>query len=158
MQGYLHERVQGVAVIKSFAIEDHEQKLFYETNNNFLQKALNHTNWNAKAFAAVNTITDISPLLVIGYAGYEVIQGNLSLGTMVAFTGYIERLYNPLRRLVNSSTILTQAIASMDRVFDLIDENTILSINRRHFQLKKRKGILFLKMFGSVTAIKTIMC
>lgn len=122
VQGYLHERVQGVAVIKSFAIEEHEQKLFHKTNSNFLNKALMHTSWNAKAFSVVNTITDISPLLIIGYAGFEAINGRLSIGTLVAFTGYIERLYAPLRRLVNSSTTLTQAIASMDRVFELIDE------------------------------------
>src|SRR5690606_3022496 len=68
------------------------------------------------------TITDIAPLLVIGWAGYEVITGNLSVGTMAAFMGYIERLYAPLRRLMNSSTTLTQSIASMDRMFELMDE------------------------------------
>ena len=41
---------------------------------------------------------------------------------MVAFYAYIERLYGPLRRLVSSSTTLTQAIASMDRMFELMDE------------------------------------
>lgn len=122
VQGYLHERVQGIPVIRSFAIEDHEQKLFDKQNSNFLQKALDHTNWNAKTFAVVNTITDIAPLLVIGYAGYQVIQGDLTVGTLVAFVAYIDRLYNPLRRLVNSSTTLTQALASMDRVFEFIDE------------------------------------
>lgn len=122
VQGYLHERVQGMAVIKSFAIEDHEQKNFDRNNSNFLEKAIDHTKWNAKAFAVVNTITDISPLLVIGYAGYQVIQGNISLGVMMAFVAYIDRLYAPLRRLVNSSTTLTQSIASMDRVFELLDE------------------------------------
>lgn len=122
VQSYLHERVQGMSIIKSFALEKHEQKLFDETNDNFLDKAIAHTKWNAKAFAVVNTITDIAPLLVIGFAGYQVIQGNLTLGTMVAFIAYIERLYSPLRRLVNSSTTLTQAIASMDRVFELVDE------------------------------------
>lgn len=122
VQGYLHERVQGVSVIKSFAIEEHEKKRFYITNNNFLHRAIKHTSWNAKAFAVVNTITDISPLLIIAFASYEVILGNLTVGTMVAFIGYIDRLYNPLRRLVNSSTTLTQAIASMDRVFHLLDE------------------------------------
>lgn len=122
VQGYLHERVQGVSVIKSFAIEEHEKKRFYKTNNNFLHRAIKHTSWNAKAFAVVNTITDISPLLIIAFASYEVILGNLTVGTMVAFIGYIDRLYNPLRRLVNSSTTLTQAIASMDRVFHLLDE------------------------------------
>lgn len=122
VQGYLHERVQGMAVVKSFAIEDYEQTQFDIQNKNFLAKAIDHTKWNAKAFAVVNTITDISPLLVIGYSGYQVIQGNISLGVMMAFIAYIDRLYNPLRRLVNSSTTLTQSIASMDRVFELIDE------------------------------------
>jgi len=122
VQSYLHERVQGMSVIKSFALEKHEQAIFDEANSEFLDKAVDHTRWNAKAFAVVNTITDVAPLLVIAYAGYQVIMGNLTVGTMVAFIAYIERLYNPLRRLVNSSTTLTQAFASMDRVFELMDE------------------------------------
>lgn len=123
VQSYLHERVQGMSIIKSFALEKHEQKIFNDTNDQFLEKAIDHTKWNAKAFAVVNTITDVAPLLVIGYAGYQVILGNLTLGTMVAFIAYIERLYNPLRRLVNSSTTLVQSLASMDRVFELVDED-----------------------------------
>ncbi|XJZ27933.1 ABC transporter ATP-binding protein [Bacillota bacterium Lsc_1132] len=122
VQSYLHERVQGMSVIKSFAIEKHEQNQFNKVNQNFLDKALQHTSWNAKAFAAVNTITDIAPLIVIGYSAYLVIEGNLSIGTMVAFFAYIDKLYNPLRRLVNSSTTLTQSFASMDRVFEFMDE------------------------------------
>ncbi|MBM7580688.1 ABC transporter ATP-binding protein [Jeotgalibacillus terrae] len=122
VQGYLHERVQGMSVIKSFAVEPHEQKQFDQRNGNFLDKAIDQTKWNAKAFAVVNTITDIAPLIVIGYAGYSVINGDLTLGVMVAFIAYVERLYNPLRRLVNSSTTLVQSIASMDRVFELVDE------------------------------------
>jgi len=122
VQSFLHERVQGISVIKSFATEDHEQKHFKKYNHAFLEKATDHTRWNAKAFAVVNTITDISPIIVIAYSGYQVISGQLTLGAMVAFFAYIERLYNPLRRMVNSSTTLTQSIASMDRVFELIDE------------------------------------
>ncbi|MFC5591906.1 ABC transporter ATP-binding protein [Sporosarcina soli] len=122
VQSYLHERVAGVSVIKSFALEEKEQRLFEKTNGNFLDKALDHTRWNAKAFAVVNTITDVAPLLVLAYAGYQVIHEHLSVGTMVAFIAYIERLYNPLRRLVNASTSLTQSFASMDRVFDLMEE------------------------------------
>ncbi|MFB5197252.1 ABC transporter ATP-binding protein [Neobacillus sp. KR4-4] len=122
VQSYLHERVQGMPVIKSFAIEDFEQGQFDKQNKNFLEKALQHTSWNAKAFSAVNTITDIAPLIVIGYSAYLVIQNQLSLGTMVAFFAYIDKLYNPLRRLVNSSTTITQSFASMDRVFEFLDE------------------------------------
>ena len=122
VQGYLHERVSGMSVVKSFAIEDFEQKKFDQQNQNFLEKAIVHTKWNAKSFAVVNTITDIAPLLVIAFAGYQVINESLSIGAMAAFIGYIDRLYEPLRRLVNSSTTLTQSFASMDRVFELMDE------------------------------------
>ncbi|WP_304650485.1 ABC transporter ATP-binding protein [Thalassobacillus sp. CUG 92003] len=122
VQGHLHERVQGMPVIRSFALEDYEQGQFDNQNSNFLDKALKHTNWNAYTYSVTNTITDLAPLLVIAFAGYQVISGSLSVGTMVAFVGYMDRVYNPLRRLVNSSTVLTQSIASMDRVFEFIDE------------------------------------
>ncbi|URM32272.1 ABC transporter ATP-binding protein/permease [Cytobacillus firmus] len=140
VQGYLHERVQGMAVVKSFAIEDYEQTQFDSQNKNFLTKAIDHTKWNAKAFAVVNTITDISPLLVIGYSGYQVIQGDISLGVMMAFVAYIDRLYGPLRRLVNSSTTLTQSIASMDRVFELIDEKYDIDDSPDAIQCRDVKG------------------
>nr|WP_208404561.1 ABC transporter ATP-binding protein [Saccharococcus thermophilus] len=122
LQAYLHERVQGMSVIKSFAIEEAEQKRFSAQNNNFLTKALMHTNWTAKSFSVVNTVTDIAPIIVIIYAGYQVLLGHITVGTMVAFVGYIDRLYSPLRRLVNSSTTLTQSFASMDRMFEFFDE------------------------------------
>ncbi|UJL47319.1 ABC transporter ATP-binding protein [Virgibacillus sp. NKC19-16] len=122
VQGHLHERIQGVPVTRSFALEDYEQGQFETRNGNFLDKALKHTDWNAKTFAVTNTITDLAPLLVITFAGYQVINGNLTLGTMVAFVGYMERVYSPLRRLINSSTTLVQAIASIDRVFEFFNE------------------------------------
>lgn len=122
VQSYLHERVAGMSIIKSFTLEKHEQKIFDETNGEFLNKALDHSRWNAKSFAVVNTITDMAPLIVIGYAGYQYLNGALSIGVLVAFYAYIERLYGPLRRLVSSSTTLTQSIASMDRMFELMDE------------------------------------
>lgn len=140
VQGHLHERVQGMNVIKSFALEDYEQGEFSKKNNHFLEKALEHTRWNAKTFAVVNTVTDIAPLLVIFVSSYFVIQGNLELGAMVAFVMYMERLYNPLRRLVNSSTTLTQSIASMDRVFQLIDEEYDIKDKENAEELTNVKG------------------
>lgn len=122
IQAYLHERIQGISVIRSFALERHDRKKFEGTNGRFLQKALAHSRWNAWTFAIINTLTDIAPLLVIGYGGYQVIYGDLTLGTFVAFFGYLDRLYAPLRRLINSSTTLTQASASWERVLELLEE------------------------------------
>ena len=141
VQGHLHERIQGMNVIKSFAIEDVEQERFAVRNRNFLQRALDHTSWNAKTFAVINTLTDVAPLLVIGLGAYLVVIGNITeIGTIVAFFGYMERLYEPLRRLVNSSTTLTQALASMDRVFEFMDEEYDIKDSDHAVPLKNVKG------------------
>ncbi|BCN88803.1 SAV1866 family putative multidrug efflux ABC transporter [Staphylococcus argenteus] len=123
VQGFLHERVQGISVVKSFAIEDNEAKNFDKKNTNFLTRALQHTRWNAYSFAAINTVTDIGPIIVIGVGAYLAISGSITVGTLAAFVGYLELLFGPLRRLVASFTTLTQSFASMDRVFQLIDED-----------------------------------
>ncbi|MBB6637466.1 ABC transporter ATP-binding protein [Cohnella thailandensis] len=122
MQGYLHERINGIPVIKSFTLEQNELRQFGKKNEQFLKRALAHTRWNALTNGIINTLTDIAPLLVIAYGGYQVIQGHLTVGGFVAFFGYLERLYNPLRRIVNSSTELTQASASLERVLEFMQE------------------------------------
>ena len=148
LQAYLHERVQGMPVIKSLAIEEEEQKRFSEQNNNFLTKALMHMSWNAKSFSVVNTVTDIAPIIVIGYAGYQVLLGHITVGTLVAFVGYIDRLYSPLRRLVNSSTTLTQSFASMDRMFEFLDETYDIVDAPNAMDCKEVKGDI---VFENVT-------
>lgn len=115
--------VQGISVVKSFAIEDNEAKNFDKKNTNFLTRALKHTRWNAYSFAAINTVTDIGPIIVIGVGAYLAISGSITVGTLAAFVGYLELLFGPLRRLVASFTTLTQSFASMGRVFQLIDED-----------------------------------
>jgi len=122
LQGHLTERVNGMAVIRSFALEPHENRAFTKQNDGFLSAALRHTNWNARTYVVVSTITDFAPILIFGTAAFLVLNGEVTLGTMVAFIGYIDRLYAPLGRLVNSSTTLTQSIASMDRMFEFLDE------------------------------------
>lgn len=122
MQGYLHERVQGISVIRAFNLERYEQGVFDRYNRHFLNKALEHTRWNGLTFAVINTITDIAPILVIAFSGFLVIRGSMTVGEMTAFYGYMGLIYNPVRRMVNSSTSLVQAFASMERVFDFLDE------------------------------------
>lgn len=140
VQGHLHERVQGISVTRSFALEEYEQEQFDQRNKNFLTKAIDHTSWNAKTFAVTNTITDLAPLLVIAFAAYQVITGNLTVGTMVAFVGYMERVYSPLRRLINASTVLTQSIASIDRVFEFMNEKYDVYDKQNAIELERVHG------------------
>lgn len=145
LQGFLTERIQGMQVTRSFALEDYESNLFKEKNGEFLDRALKHTSWNARTFTVINTLTDIGPLLIIGFSAFQVINHHLTLGEMVAFIGYIDRLYDPLRRLANSSTTLTQSFASMDRVFELMDEKYDIVNRDNPIYAKKLKGHISFK-------------
>jgi ABC-type multidrug transport system fused ATPase/permease subunit len=122
MQGYLNEHVIGIPVVKSFTLEQHEQKQFGIKNGKFLERALALTRWNALTNAIINTLTEIAPLLILLGGGYLVITKHLTIGGFVAFYGYLDRLYGPLRRLVGASTELTQASASLERVMELLNE------------------------------------
>lgn len=140
LQGHLHERIQGISIIRAFHLEEEEQKQFEKNNKNFLDKAFTHTKWTAKTFASVNTITDLAPIIVIAVSAYQVIKGNLTIGEMTAFYGYLALIYSPVRRLVNSSTTLTQAHASMDRVFEFLDESYDIVDRESAIQVEKVEG------------------
>ncbi len=140
MQGYMHERLQGIPVIRSFTLETYEKRKFEGTNTTLLNKSLASMRWNAFTFSIINTLTDIAPLLVIGYGGYLVIQGNLTVGSFIAFFGYLDRLYSPLRRLVNSSTTITQATAAIDRVMEFMRTPYDIEDKADSITLKGSKG------------------
>jgi ABC-type multidrug transport system fused ATPase/permease subunit len=140
MQGYLNEHVNGVPVVKSFTLEDYEQKQFSAKNSHFLNRALALTKWNALTNAIINTLTEVAPLLVLAYGGYLVAAGELTIGAFVAFYGYLDRLYTPLRRLVNASTELTQASASLERVMELLNEQPDVTDKPGAAALKKVGG------------------
>lgn len=140
IQAYLHERIQGVPVIRSFTLEKFDYRQFGKRNSNYLDKAIKQTKWNAITFSVINTITDIAPLIVIGYGGYQVINGDLTPGEFSGFFIMLNYLYQPLRRLVNSSTVLTQAMASLDRVVEFMDEPYDLADRNKAKLLPQAKG------------------
>jgi ABC-type multidrug transport system fused ATPase/permease subunit len=142
IQSYLHERLQGIPVIRSFTLEKQETIWFGNKNTRFLNKALSHTRWNALTFSVVNTLTDIAPIMVIGFGAYQVINGHMKLSDFVAFLLYLPTLYGPLRRLVNSSTTLTQASASLDRVVEFMNEEYDIADQPNAIEIQSSNGLI----------------
>lgn len=140
LQGYLNEHVNGISVVKSFTLESYEEEQFGIRNTKFLERAFALTRWNALTQSIINTLTEIAPLLVLLFGGYLVIEKQLTLGEFVAFYGYLDRLYGPLRRLVNSSTELTQASASLERVMELLSEKPEVQDLPGALTMKKVRG------------------
>lgn len=75
--------------LKVLRLKTMKRKTFDKKNTNFLTRALKHTRWNAYSFAAINTVTDIGPIIVIGVGAYLAISGSITVGTLAAFVGYL---------------------------------------------------------------------
>ncbi|OGC09151.1 ABC transporter ATP-binding protein [candidate division WOR-1 bacterium RIFOXYC2_FULL_37_10] len=117
----LQEKVAGVRVIKSFAMEKHEVEKFHRENEQnfwaFMKQAqINVTQTPLLAFIQMAAI-----LGLIWYGGLEVVSGRLSPANLIAFFSGIALLADPVSRLGSISISIQGALASADRVFEVID-------------------------------------
>ncbi len=77
-------------------------------------------------------IAGISPIAIIGYGGYEIIHGRLSIGSLIAFNSFVGYLFGPTNRLINVNIQIQKSLVALKRVqeiFDLPEEKTSLSQN-----------------------------
>lgn len=122
MSGEVTEKLSGLSVVLSFVREKTEQINFFRRHRRYLDEMLRRVRVQATLFASTEFLTAAGPLVVIGYGGYRVIQGTLSLHEFIWFYGFISHLYLPTRRLADASAILQERLASMDRVFEVLDQ------------------------------------
>lgn len=126
------ENIAGVRLVKAFAREKHEILKFLELNNTNYKLNMNISNIFANFFPPMEFMTNVCVVLVVVFGGIFVIKENLSIGTLVAFTSYINMLIWPMRMLGWLTNTLSQNSASAKKIFKLLntkpsitDENSI---------------------------------
>ena len=71
--------------------------------------------------AVTGFLGGIAPIVIIGYGGYEIIQGRLTLGYLIAFNSYVGYLFGPTSRLINVNIQIQKALMALERVRELFD-------------------------------------
>ncbi|MFP6581036.1 MAG: ABC transporter ATP-binding protein [Candidatus Hydrogenedentota bacterium] len=122
MSGEATEKLSGLSVVLSFVREKTEELAFFGRHREYLSKVMNKTRIQASQFSATEFLTAAGPLVVIGYGGFRVIYTTMDIAEFIWFYGFISHLYLPTRRLADSSTIVQERLAAMDRVFEVFDE------------------------------------
>ncbi len=117
----LQETVVGVEVVKSFGAENREIERFKEENARTLQLSIKRTRFIAALTPSMEILTLIGLAGILWYGGREVIRGTLSTGELVTFLGYIALAVNPLTYISQAFGVYHQAMASAERVFELMD-------------------------------------
>lgn len=117
----LQENISGMRVIQSLAREKRNHSEFNELN------AYNYeTNQQASRIAAlilplVEVVAALAIAITVLYGGYLVSQGDLLVGTLVAFTLYINRFFDPIREISQQYTQLQRAGVAAERIFQILD-------------------------------------
>ena len=113
--------VAGALLVKLFGRPGEEEELFAGRAGRVRDIAILQSIYARVFFISLTVTAALATALVYGWGGSMVVHGLLELGTLVAMTAYLNRLYGPLTQLSNVNVDVMTALVSFDRVFELLD-------------------------------------
>ncbi len=122
LNAYLDEHLSGMEIIKAFAQEDRTRKEFNVINEEEYQSRMEQLKIYGVFRPLVHLMRIVATALVLWVGGFQVIQHAVSIGTLVLFLSYVEKLFKPLRELAQKYDVLQRAMASAERIFDVLDK------------------------------------
>ena len=121
INAYLGEAISGMAVIQLFAREEKTYREFEKLNADHRDAYHLSNLYEAGLYSMVEAAGSVSVGLLLWYGGGEVLHGAIGIGTLVAFKEYIHRFFVPLRDFSQKYTVMQSAMASAERIFQLLD-------------------------------------
>ena len=118
---YLQETLSGVRVVRSFAQEPRHLERMAELNEENRVANMRTVYLNAAYFPAVELLSAIGTAVILLYGGYQAIDGNIEIGVLVAFVGYLNAFFDPIQQISQLYTTYQQGMAALDKIFDLLD-------------------------------------
>ena len=128
INAFLNENIVGMTTMQLFVQERRSFSKFDERNQQYLAANLRSIFYFSLFFPLIEVAGSLAIAVIIWYGGGQILQGTLTFGTLVAFIEYSRRLFWPIRELSEKYTIFQNAMASSERIFDLLDtQPTIVS-------------------------------
>jgi ABC-type multidrug transport system fused ATPase/permease subunit len=115
------ENVSGIRIVKAFAREEHQLRRFQRAVARVFDQSIYSTKLQAFFSPLLGFLPQLGIALVLLVGGREVINGNLSLGDFTAFYTYLAMLAGPMRSLGMTMGMAQRAIASGNRLFEILD-------------------------------------
>ena len=117
----LEQNLRGSRIVKSFAQENAEIDRFVAENEKWFKLSAESTRVQAVNAPMLDMIANFGTVFIIWYGGYLVIQDQLTLGELVAFTTYLAMLVRPIRLIGRIIPVLAIAASAGERLFDILD-------------------------------------
>lgn len=117
----LQENLAGIRVVRAFAREPHEQKRYLGLNTALMDVNITINKRSSVAFPLTFLTVNVATLLVVLVGGLKVIDGTMTIGTLVAFLSYLVVLIGPVFGIGFLATAISRAGVSAERVFEVLD-------------------------------------
>ena len=118
----LAEDIAGMRVVQSFTREPVNQTSFRGISERYREANYETVVLNGLYFPAVDFLSSVATAIVLGYGGWLVLEGNMTVGTLLAFTLYLSNFFDPVQQLSQLYNTFLSAIAALDRIVDVLDE------------------------------------
>ncbi|GLW14157.1 ABC transporter ATP-binding protein [Streptomyces sp. NBRC 13847] len=125
--GVVDGAVSGVRVVKGFGQEEQETGKLREVSRRLFAGRLRTVRFNAVYTPALQAVPALGQVAMLALGGWMATQGQVTLGTFVAFSTYLAQLVGPVRMLAMMLTVGQQARAGVERVYELIDTEPALT-------------------------------
>jgi ABC-type multidrug transport system fused ATPase/permease subunit len=140
LTGEMAESYAGVRVTQAFAREAPSQERFDEVNNDNRIANVKANTLSSVLLPVVELCNAAATVAVIAYGGYLIVNGQSTLGVLVAFLAYITRFFQPIRTLTQFYNQLQAATAAAEKVFELMDEPVTIRESSTPVSLKRVVG------------------
>jgi ATP-binding cassette subfamily B protein len=118
---YLQETLSGVRVVRTFGREQRHVRQMTALNEENRDANLRTVYLNAAYFPAVELLSAVGTAVILLFGGYRYIDGDIELGVLIAFVGYLAAFFDPIQQISQLYTTYQQGMAALDKIFDLLD-------------------------------------
>ncbi|GJQ62443.1 MAG: ABC transporter ATP-binding protein [Melioribacteraceae bacterium] len=140
LNSFMQERIGGMSIMQLFSKEKDELKSFGSINADHKKANVDSIYYYAVFFPVVEILSAVAVALIVWYGGGEVVQSSMTIGVLFAFIQYTEMFFRPIRDLSEKYNIMQTAMASSERIFKLLDNDTFIKNNENGVVPEDIKG------------------
>ncbi len=126
LNAFIAESIVAVPVIQAFNMQAYSNRRYQKLTGEYLKINLSQVRLFAGFMPLTDLLSSVAVALIIWYGGGEVIKQHLTIGELVAFLSYMRLFFQPLRELSQKYSIVQSAMASAERIFQLLDTESNL--------------------------------
>jgi ATP-binding cassette subfamily B protein len=142
INSYLQEAVSGISLIQLFQREKDTGRNFVNLNQAYFESTLQQIKIFGIFMPLLNILSSTATAVIIWYGGVLILRGEMTIGILIAFISYMRLFFQPLRELSQKYSIVQSAMASAERIFQLLDTKSRLPVLSEPLEPQTVKGAL----------------